>query len=390
MANKVPLVVDTSTLYIKELPVGDNLDLTGSGVIGIVGLAGTSANFTGVVTASSFVGALTGNATGLSGTPNITVGTISATSLNASGVVTATTFSGALTGNVTGNVTGNINSSGVSTLGNTVVGGGTTQLVVNGNARITGILTIGTSSITLDGSNNQVNVGTGVTIHHTNGVQVGGNTLHSTILTVNQINSSGVTTAALLNVGVGGTIITTTNTTRVGINSTSPAYTLDVGGNLNFSGSLFQNGSAFSSGVGIQSGGVIIGTGVTTLNFVGAGNTFVVSGTTATISIAGGGVKENTTVSSTSATTIASFAAASFRSAKARIQITQGSSYQVAEVLLIHDGTTVSLVEMASIATGSNLGSFSGTISSGNVLLRVTMSSATSATIRVVIDRTEV
>ena len=60
------------------------------------------------------------------------------------GVATATSFSGALTGNVTGN----INSSGISTLGNTVVGGGTTQLIVTGNARITGILTIGTSSIT--------------------------------------------------------------------------------------------------------------------------------------------------------------------------------------------------------------------------------------------------
>jgi len=97
-------------------------------------------------------------------------------------------------GNLTGNVTGNINSSGVSTLGNTVVGGGTTQLVVTGNARITGILTIGTSSITLDGSSNQVNVGTGVTLHHTNGVQVGGNNLHSTVLTVNNINASGVST----------------------------------------------------------------------------------------------------------------------------------------------------------------------------------------------------
>jgi len=61
--------------------------------------------FSGVVTATTFSGALTGNvtgnATGLSGTPNITVGTIGATSLNASGVVTATSFSGsgsALTG----------------------------------------------------------------------------------------------------------------------------------------------------------------------------------------------------------------------------------------------------------------------------------------------------
>lgn len=82
----------------------------------------------------------------------------------------------------------NVNSSGVSTFGNTVVGGATTELVVKGNARITGILTIGTSSVTLDGTNNQVNVGTGVTIHHTNGVQVGGNTVHSTGLTINQIN----------------------------------------------------------------------------------------------------------------------------------------------------------------------------------------------------------
>jgi hypothetical protein len=90
---------------------------------------------------------------------------------------------------------GGINVTGVSTLGNTVVGGGTTQLIVTGDARITGILTIGTSSITLDGSNNQVNVGTGVTIHHTNGVQVGGNTLHSTGLTVNSLNASGVITA---------------------------------------------------------------------------------------------------------------------------------------------------------------------------------------------------
>jgi len=78
---------------------------------------------------------------------------------------------------------------GVSTLGNTVVGGATTQLIVTGNARVTGILTIGSSSVTIDGSNNQVNVGSGVTIHHTNGVQVGSNTLHSTGLTVSGVST---------------------------------------------------------------------------------------------------------------------------------------------------------------------------------------------------------
>jgi len=107
---------------------------------------------------------------------------------------------------------------GVSTLGNTVVGGGTTQLIVTGNARITGILTIGTSSITLDGSSNQVNVGTGVTLHHTNGVQVGGNTLHSTVLTVNQINASGVITATSFS-GSGANLTGIAATTDVRTNS---------------------------------------------------------------------------------------------------------------------------------------------------------------------------
>jgi hypothetical protein len=126
----------------------------------------------------------------------------------------------------------NVNSSGVSTFGNTVVGGATTELVVTGDARITGILTIGTSSVTLDGTNNQVNVGTGVTIHHTNGVQVGGNTVHSTGLTINQIN-----------VGTGASTGTASQTLQVtggayvsgltGIGTTNPTSTLVVASTTN-------------------------------------------------------------------------------------------------------------------------------------------------------------
>ena len=41
-------------------------------------------------------------------------------------------------------------------------------------------------------------------------------------------------------------------------------------------------------GVGIQSGGAVIGSGVTTLNFVGTGNTFAISGGIVDISISGG------------------------------------------------------------------------------------------------------
>ena len=47
--------------------------------------------------------------------------------------------------------------------------------------------------------------------------------------------------------------------------------------------------AASARGVGIQSAGTTIGVGITQLNFVGAGNTFLLNGTTVDVSIAGGG-----------------------------------------------------------------------------------------------------
>jgi len=65
-----------------------------------------------------------------------------------------------------------VNSSGVTVTGVTtstsaVIGAATTfteDLVVQGDARVTGILTVGTSSVTIDGTNNQINVGSGLTL----------------------------------------------------------------------------------------------------------------------------------------------------------------------------------------------------------------------------------
>jgi hypothetical protein len=90
-----------------------------------------------------------------------------------------------------------------------------------------------------------------------------------------------------------------------------------------------------------------------------------------------------TTVATTAATTIDSFATASFRSAKVLVQITQGSNYQSGDILIIHNGTTADIVEYGSIATNDYLGSFSASVSGGNCLLRVSMNSATSATVKV-------
>jgi len=115
-----------------------------------------------------------------------------------------------------------------------VVGSATTfteDLVVSGDARVTGILTVGSSSITLDGSTNTITVGSGVTIDGDSG----------------------------------------------SISATS------------FSG----DGSGLTgvvSGVGIATAGGTVGTGATVLNFRGTGiSTVTVASGIGTIFIEGGG-----------------------------------------------------------------------------------------------------
>ena len=88
-----------------------------------------------------------------------------------------------------------------------------------------------------------------------------------------------------------------------------------------------------------------------------------------------------TSVSTTSATSCGSFVLATYRSASVIAQITQGTSYQVGRYLLIHDGTTVTTIEESAIATGDMLGTFEGVINGSNVEFRVTMDSASSATV---------
>ena len=81
-----------------------------------------------------------------------------------------------------------------------------------------------------------------------------------------------------------------------------PFDSLTVSGNLSIGGTLtYEDVTNVDSvgvitarsgiqGIGIQSGGLNVAVGVlTALNFIGAGNTFAVSGTTVAVSIAGGG-----------------------------------------------------------------------------------------------------
>jgi len=92
------------------------------------------------------------------------------------------------------------------------------------------------------------------------------------------------------------------------------------------------------------------------------------------------------TVATVSATAVDTWAIATYRAAKYLVQITQGTAYQVSEVLVLHNGTTTTMTEYGVLESGSALGTFTSDISTTNARLLVTMASATSATIK--IDRT--
>ena len=92
---------------------------------------------------------------------------------------------------------------------------------------------------------------------------------------------------------------------------------------------------------------------------------------------------DSTSISSTSATTVATHAVATYRSVKYTVQITQGSSYDYREISVIHDGTTAHMTEYGHIFTSAGVANFDATISSGNLLLQVTMLNSASATIKI-------
>jgi hypothetical protein len=214
----------------------------------------------------------------------------------------------------------NVDSIGIVTARNGAIikaGTATTALIVEGDARVVGILTIGTSSITLDGDINQVNVGFGVTIHHTNGVQVGGNTVHSSGLTLNHINVSGISTI----------------------------HQLDIPNGINISGVVTSTSYSLPDGL-ISSG--------------------------------------SQTISTISETSIDSFSASDYRSAKYQIQITTGSEYQITEVFVVHDGTSSYQTEYATVKTGTTLSTFSSDVDTGSVRLLATPSNSESTTFKII------
>ena len=176
----------------QSFQVGGSPDITGKSGVGINSIGNIKA--TGIVTATSFVGALTGNVVG-----------------NVTGAIT-----GNVTGNITGNIDGDVNSTGVSTF---------TTLDVNGNVDIDGHTEL--DDLNVSGVATATSF-VGALTGNVSGNLTGNVTGNLTGDVTGDINS-GITTASTeLNVGTGGTAFTSTNLGRVGIGSVIPKSDLTI------------------------------------------------------------------------------------------------------------------------------------------------------------------
>ena len=82
------------------------------------------------------------------------------------------------------------------------------------------------------------------------------------------------------------------------------------------------------------------------------------------------------TTSTTSQVSVDSFATATYRSSRYFAQMTSGSSYHIIELFLVHDGTTVYLTQYGEVFTGSSLGTFDASITTGTLNLLFTPTNA--------------
>ena len=217
------------------------------------------------------------------------------------GVVTATTFNGQINSGV-GTIATlysttsdidvasvdylsgiNLNYTGISTLGNVVIGSGSTDLIVSGDARVTGILTVGPTSVTINGVNSSIS-----------GVQQYNGT---------NINVSGIITATTIDGTLSGTATSTTNIPNLSgdifsantVTSISPNVIVDADINSSANISLSKlattgalrsttlNATSVSGTNGYFNVGVVTHISGTNLNYSGIGSIGTLDTTVGTI-----------------------------------------------------------------------------------------------------------
>ena len=344
---------------------------------------GGAVTFSGAYTTQFNVGANTTLTLPSSGTVAVTSDKLSAfastSSSELAGVISDETGTGALVFGTSPTFTTSIDgSSTFSAFGSSTtltIGGTSSAQTLNIGSASTGSSTYNLATgVTASGQTKTVNIGTGGASGSTTDVNVG--------------SANGGTVTVNNDLTVLGDLFVEGNTTTV--NST----TISVDDK-----NIELGSTATPSDAGADGGGITLkGDTDKTLNWVNAtdswtssenvdlasGKTYKINGTdvlsSSELTLAGGKTSSPSSavsVTSGTATSVASFAAATYRSAKFLVQLTQGSDYMVTEILVVHDGTNVHLTEYGRVQVGSTISAdFSADIDTGTLHLYVTSSSA--------------
>lgn len=220
------------------------------------------------------------------------------------------------------------------------VGSGTTfteDMVVVGNARVTDTLSVGTATIIFDGSTDTLTVGTGTTISSAGEI------------TASAYVGSGASITGVIAEGLSGSPNITVNSVV--------ASSAQFSGNVSIAGTLTYEDVTNVDSIGI----------VTARSGIEIGGPVILNLNTST-----------STTTSTSQSAVDTFSVTDYRSASYQVQITRGTEYHVTSLNIVHDGTNVYVSEFGTINTGAILATFTADISSGNVRILATPSSANS------------
>ena len=305
----------TGNVNITGIITASSFSGDGSGLTGVAStdniITGTAATFNNNVNISGVttVGVLTAYTTvtvGTAITADASSGIVTATGINVTGVVTATTFLGNVTGDVTGNAdtaTTATNAQGLTGTPNITVNNVTagvitaSQLAVSGLSTTKDLLVTGITSATNtieiksnDSTPGRIDLYCETNNAHYARLQAPDHSDFGGNITVTLPASTGT---LLLSDGSGASL-TALNASNLGSGTIPDARfpaTLPAISGANLTGLP-------DSGVGIQSESVRVGTGFTDIKITGAGITVVGSGTTVTIDIPSSTITRQTETSS--------------------------------------------------------------------------------------------
>jgi cytoskeletal protein CcmA (bactofilin family) len=249
--------------------------------------------------------------------------------------------------------------------------------------------------------------GTGVTVTHTPGE---GST--ASVAIGQSVGTSASVTFAHVSADLTGAV--TGNASTATALQTARAISLsgDLSGSVSFDGTgdvtITATVQPDSVALGTDTTGnymsdIVAGTGVTITHTPGEGSSASVAigqsvSTSASVTFAAVtanalvGGQSATNISTTSATTVATFDKTVYRTAEFILQISQGSKYISQKVLVVHDGTNVTHTRYGIVELGSPVIPLSVTsdINGDDVRLRVTISDANSTSASIRVFQTEV